>query len=388
MHKVKDDKVTKYLLHKQHLLPSSLAESVHDVVKDIIALHATSASTPYLSLYERMAQFQRGLLDRELYVNRNLIRLSSMRHTLFILPATLAPMVFQATRSQKFERDRYLKVWGIPHSEYQRIADSIYEALKDGPQPLRIIKQNISPGLIRTIELPAGKQVARMTNVNVVMTVLVQEGKVFSEKYSDSLLTRHANRYALMRTVYPRLNLESVNPEEAQVQLVKRYISVFGPITEEDAIWWTGVGKSQIQTALAALEPELEPIRIKGYTHDYVMLKSDFLAMKRFKAPRALPVLLLPYEDSFTKGYGLRDRFVESEHEDHVYVGGEAQPSVWVNGKIIGIWNRVFETPGEPLTIQLFRGIGRKEKTALTNKAHAMLQMMTGKDGQVVLKTP
>ncbi|MHA2405190.1 MAG: winged helix DNA-binding domain-containing protein [Candidatus Hermodarchaeia archaeon] len=388
MPKVKDDTVSKYLLHKQHLLDSSLADSVLDVVNDILGLHATSASTPYLSLFARMKQFQRGLLDRELYVNRKLIRLSSMRHTLFILPTTLAPIVFQATRAAKFESERYLKVWGIPHSEFQRIADSIYEALKDGPQPLRIIKQTISPGLIRTIELPAGKQVARMSNVNVVMTVLVQQGKVFSEKYSDSLLTRHANRYALRRTIYPQLDLESVNADEAQLQLVKRYIGIFGPVTEEDAIWWIGVGKGQIRTALAALEPELEPIQIKGYPHEYVMLKSDYKTMKRFKAPRTLPALLLPYEDPFTKGYWFRDRFVKSEHENQVYVKGEAQPTVWVNGKIIGTWNRVFEKPGETLTIQLFRGIGRKEKTILTNKAHAMLQMMTRKDGQVVLKTP
>ncbi|MHA2405883.1 MAG: DNA glycosylase AlkZ-like family protein, partial [Candidatus Hermodarchaeia archaeon] len=96
----------------------------------------------------------------------------------------------------------------------------------------------------------------------------------------------------------------------------------------------------------------------------------------------------LPYEDPFTKGYWFRDRFVKSEHENQAYVKGEAQPTVWVNGKIIGTWNRVFEKPGETLTIQLFKGIGRKEKTILTNKAHAMLQMMTRKDGQVVLKTP
>jgi hypothetical protein len=117
------------------------------------------------------------------------------------------------------------------------------------------------------------------------------------------------------------------------------------------------------------------------------MLKTDFRAMKRFKAPRTLPALLLPYEDSYPKGYWFRDRFVKSEHENQVYIKGEAQPTVWVNGKIIGTWNRVFEKPGETLTIQLMRGIGRKEKTILTNKAHAMLQMMTRKDGQVVLKT-
>ena len=387
MQKVKADKVSKYLLHKQHLLPTSHGDTVLAVINDIVALHATSASTPYLSLFARMTQFHRGLLDRELYANRTLIRLHSMRRTLFIVPITTAPMIFQATSTSKASIDSYLKTWGIPHSEYQRLADSIYEALKDGPQPLRIIKQSISPGLIRTIELPAGKQVARMTNVNVVMTILAQQGKVFSEKYSDPILTRHANRYALMRTVYPKLDLDSISPEDAQTQLVKRYIEVFGPVTEQDILWWTGLNKGLIRSALVALEPELLPIQIKGTKDDYLMLQTEYAQLKRFKAPRAFPVLLLPYEDPYSKGYLLRYRLVKADHEQQVYIRGEAQPTIWVNGKIIGTWNRTFEKPGDPLNLQLFQRIGRSEKTAIMNKAHAMIQMMTDKDGKVVLKT-
>jgi hypothetical protein len=245
----------------------------------------------------------------------------------------------------------------------------------------------MSPGLIRTIERPVGKQVARMTNVNVVMTILVQHGKVFSEKYSDPILTRHENRYALMGTVYPQLDLESISPEDAQIQLVKRYIQVFGPVTEDDAAWWTGLGKTRIRTAMAALEAKLISLQIKGNSEEYIMLNSDFTAMKRFKGPRKLPILLLPYEDPYPKGYQLRNRLVKSEHEDQAYIRGEAQPTVWANGKIIGIWNRVFDKPGDSMTIQLFEGIRRNEKTTLTDKAHAMIQMMTDKDGKVVLKT-
>ncbi|MFX1319177.1 MAG: winged helix DNA-binding domain-containing protein [Promethearchaeota archaeon] len=379
--------MSKYLLHKQHLLHTSLANTVLEVVNDIIALHATSATSPYLSLFARMAKFQRGSLDRELYANRNLIRLASMRRTLFILPTATAPMVFQATRAAKATSAEQLKVWGIPQSEYQRIADSIYAALKDGPQPLRIIKQSMSPGLIRTIKLPVGKQVASMTNINVVMTILVQHGKVFSEKYTDPILTRHENRYALMGIVYPQLDLESISHEDAQVQLLKRYIEVFGPVNEEDAAWWTGIGKSQIRTAMALLEPELVQIQIKGSLGEYVMLESDFAAMKKFKAPRSLPALLLPYEDPYPKGYSIRNRLVKPEHEDKVYIRGEAQPTVWVNGKIIGTWNRVFDNPGDAMTIQLFQSIGRSEKTTITTMAQAMFQLMTRKDGKVVLKT-
>lgn len=86
--------VTQYVLYKHHLLESFQTESILQVVNDIIALHATSAGTPYLSLFARMKNFQRKYLDEEFYVKRNLIRLQAMRGTLFITSIQLAPLLY------------------------------------------------------------------------------------------------------------------------------------------------------------------------------------------------------------------------------------------------------------------------------------------------------
>ena len=42
--------VNSYLAHKQHLLPASRLADVVQVTRDIVALHATDATGPYLSL--------------------------------------------------------------------------------------------------------------------------------------------------------------------------------------------------------------------------------------------------------------------------------------------------------------------------------------------------
>ncbi|MFX1300827.1 MAG: winged helix DNA-binding domain-containing protein [Promethearchaeota archaeon] len=387
MKKVKDDVAAKYQLHKQHLLDQSKADTVLEVVENILGLHATSASTPYLSLFARMKQFQRSMLDQELYIRRNLIRLGFMRRTLFIMTTKLAPIAFQATRLSEAQTMQLLEGWNIPHSEYQRLAESVYATLKDGAQPLRIIKQAMSPRLVRTLERQIGTNVSRMTNVNIALTVLMQQGKVFSEKYRDPIMTQHENRYALTRTVYPHLNLEPLTTEEAQIQLVKHYIRRYGPVTEQDVAWWTGLGKTKIQTIMTTLESELLPIRIKKHSEDYVMLETDFNILKKFKAPRTLPLILLPYEDPFPKGYQLRNRLVTTEHEKHVYIGGQAQPTVFVKGKIVGTWNRVFEEPGETITVQLFQRIGRAEKNAIILRGKALGTLMTRKDCDVIIKT-
>ena len=47
---VKVPLVNSYLAHKQHLLPASHLSDVVQVTRDIVALHATGATGPYLSL--------------------------------------------------------------------------------------------------------------------------------------------------------------------------------------------------------------------------------------------------------------------------------------------------------------------------------------------------
>jgi len=89
---------TQYILHKHHLLPSSKGESIIQVVNDIIALHATSVGTTYLSLFARMRNFKRRDLDEEFYKKRKLLRLRAMRGTLFITSTELAPIIYQAVR--------------------------------------------------------------------------------------------------------------------------------------------------------------------------------------------------------------------------------------------------------------------------------------------------
>ncbi|MEN6378366.1 MAG: hypothetical protein ABFD15_02140 [Methanofastidiosum sp.] len=59
-------KINNLLLRKQHLSSEAKIQSIPQVTKDIWGLHATYASTPYLSLFNRVINFRKESLDREL----------------------------------------------------------------------------------------------------------------------------------------------------------------------------------------------------------------------------------------------------------------------------------------------------------------------------------
>ncbi|MDL5503614.1 MAG: crosslink repair DNA glycosylase YcaQ family protein, partial [Candidatus Methanoperedens sp.] len=92
------EEINQFVLHKQHLAEHSKGERkfLVDVVKDICGLHAQVASTPYLSLWNRIDNFQHEDLSTELYERKSLIKIWGMRATLHIIPADHVVEYYQA----------------------------------------------------------------------------------------------------------------------------------------------------------------------------------------------------------------------------------------------------------------------------------------------------
>jgi hypothetical protein len=63
--------VNHFVSRKQHLTDDSWTDDIFQIVKDVGGLHATSPTTPYLSMFSRAKDFTREKLDEELYVKRN-----------------------------------------------------------------------------------------------------------------------------------------------------------------------------------------------------------------------------------------------------------------------------------------------------------------------------
>ena len=91
------DQVNHLVLCKQHLAGKSGTASIVQIVRDIGGLHATSATTPYLSLFSRMRNFKKEALDEELYLKKNLGKIRCIRKTVFILSKDVIPVAFAAT---------------------------------------------------------------------------------------------------------------------------------------------------------------------------------------------------------------------------------------------------------------------------------------------------
>jgi hypothetical protein len=117
----------------------------------------------------------------------------------------------------------------------------------------------------------------------------------------------------------------------ARAELVRRWLRVFGPGTRDDIKWWTGWSLAATKKALAAIdtvEVDLDGGRI-GY------LLSDDLEPSETPEPW---VALLPALDATTMGWTDRDWYLGGYRAALFDNAGNAGPTIWVDGRIVGGW--------------------------------------------------
>jgi hypothetical protein len=119
--------------------------------------------------------------------------------------------------------------------------------------------------------------------------------------------------------------------DEARAELVRRWLRAFGPGRRDDVRWWTGWTVGATRQALAgagAVEVDLDEGGI-GY-----VLPDDLDPVEQ---PEPW-VALLPALDATTMGWTDRDWYLGPHRPKLFDSSGNAGPTVWVDGRVVGGW--------------------------------------------------
>ena len=359
--------LNRFVLAKHHLARRTNADDLVQVVRDVAGLHATSSTTPYLSLLARVRGFKKAQLDEAIHSSRLLARIRCVRKTIYIhdtesLPAgfgATAPMVIKASR-------RYAAAQGISADDYDAISKRIC-------------------GLLEGRELPAaaiGAALGAGTSVSAILTLMCDEGLLIRTSPEKGWRDRRL-RYALFREWFPGVELGGMSEEKAVVALVRLHVAAFGPVTSEDIVWWTGLGKRKVHRALAALESELAEVRATGDGVSMLMLRSDRLAPVATAAPAEPVVNLLPVLDPYLMGYRERGRYLDAQDRDWVFDrSGNATSTILIDGRVAGVWDLQDATDsGQPLVkLFFFRRLSGDEQDPVRTEAAAVGRFITERE--------
>ena len=324
MHYLRLDQVNRFLLGKQHLAPETKGSDILDVVNDICALHATGATSPYLSLWSRMSTFQREQLDTELYERQRLTRLICMRSTMHIVVSQQLPVFFQATR-ERLQRGflrlagRLLVQAGLCQEggeteALERLQQQILDVLA-GQWPCTVseLSEQVPELAARLKYSPTQPYEGGFSLGSRLVPGMCVLGHLARARPRGTWRS-NLHRYAPLALWLPDVDLDAIAPDEAQVCLIRQYLAALGPSTVEDIAWWSGFSKTEIVRALSLLGQDVARCGIEGLGENHVMLAENLQRVADTEVGSESIVNLLPVLDPYIMGYKDRRRFLDPEH--------------------------------------------------------------------------
>jgi hypothetical protein len=206
------------------------AGAMLEVVARIAGLHAQVMSSAELTLVARVDGLEPDPVRRALWEERTLVKTWAMRGTLHLLPSAEFPL-WQAALSTRrgYLAGAWLKAFGVTRPELERLIDAVGDAL-DG----RMLTRE---------ELAA--RVGELTGSERLGGKLRESwGAMLKPAASRGRLCFAPNQGQQVRFTRPDTWLDGWrdhDPDDAMLQVTRRFLAASGPVTWEDFARWWGI---------------------------------------------------------------------------------------------------------------------------------------------------
>ncbi len=350
-------RVNRHLLQKQHLSAEAANTDIVQIVRDIYGLHATNATTPYISLFARAGDFTRDRLERELYVQKSLGKIRCVRTTVHVLPRETIPIAFAATRCLvEISSETFLRyTGGVTREQYEETSREILHILRGEGLSTALIKKRLGTGL----------------NVSPIVNLMCDQGLLVRGR-SDKGWKSNTHTYYVFCEYFPGMDLAAMDPVRAREMTVRQYLSAYGPATVKDISWWSGFTLTEVRRILRLLGEEVTEVAISELEGTYIMLAADRDALQHCQPTPEPAVNLLPALDPYLQGYKERQRYLDREHHDMAFDrSGNSTSTILVDGRVAGVWD-LADGPRPAVKLFLFRPPDGKVLHLLESRARAM----------------
>ena len=331
---------------------ASRAATVEEAAGSVVGLHSSDPATVYLSSWTRVDGFEPADLEDALYDRRSLVRMLGMRRTLFVVPVDLAPVMHEACTKALIPGQRARLVRML---EEQRVAptgrgeawlaevaaETLAAIAARGEATARELTADV-PELGAKLTFGQGKTWAGTVGVSTrVLFLLATEGVIVRTR---PLGRWTSGQYRWATTEHwLGAQLRGIDHAEACSELLGRWLRSFGPATMTDIRWWTGWSAALAKRTLGAIDA----VRVRLADDVGFVLTDD---LDRFDDADPW-VALLPGLDPTAMGWKDRGWYLGDRATDLFDRNGNAGPTVWANGRVVGAWA---QTDQGEVVVELF----------------------------------
>ncbi|MFI6938323.1 winged helix DNA-binding domain-containing protein [Streptomyces sp. NPDC050418] len=342
-------------LDRQMLLERRAVDSV-EAVRQLGALQAQSPASPYLALWNRVADFDAGALDAA-FADGRVVKASLLRITLHAVHAEDYP-AFHAAMASSLRASR---LYDRRFTDTALTAEDADALLADLTPYLRSERTNAD------VEAEVLRRVGE--GCERAWWALRTYASLHHTPTGGPWSFGHRNAYRLAPG--PR----DLTPEEGVRHLLLSYLRAFGPATVQDFARFTLLTGATVRKAVDGLGDALVTVGGTARTPLYDLPGATVPAEDTPVPPR-----LLPMWDSSLLAHVLPGRFMPAEYRPAaVRRNGDVLPCLLVDGTVAGVWRAL----DGGLELTAFRRLTAAEWRGLTEEAEGLIGFLADREPRV-----
>ena len=381
------NQVAAWRVSQHHLLGRLPAAALAAVAGDMAGVQAQLLSAAQISLWTRVHNLQVTEFEKALN-DHLLVKAACMRQTQFLVPSEQLSVFVRGSARRAEKAIRWTRGKGVSDRTIEAAIEAVLNVL-DQPRTrpeiaeqvcrilgvqAQIINGGIGWGSRRQVDaVPIG-------DINFPIVFLLQlvaaRGVVCSGP-------NRGNEPTFVRAGAWITGWQDMPREQAEVSLLRKYLSAFGPATAADFALWSGMTLTEAHLIWTQVQDDLAAVNIEGWSAEVLRNDLDELEQAKFERPL---VRLLPYFDTFLLGHKNRDHLVTREYQPQIYrPQGWIAPVVLENGRPIATWKHTRKGKNLQVKITKFGSISSGVMTQVQEEVQDLSRFLeaTSADIQV-----
>lgn len=307
-----------------------------------------------LALWNRTTGLTYPAFDDLLHRQRTLVKLWGQRHTLHLYPSHEWPLIHGALAGRLTWWERQAVKNGVDPTAYRATLEHLAGLLRE--------RGTLGRSDLRASDLELDEE--HFSSWGGIFASLVREGHA-----CHAGQVGNEGRFAHRELWLPDLVWNPPPSLEANSELARRYLAVYGPATVQDLAYWRGASVSEARRWLAALGDEVTEVDVEGQT--LLAIRSDVEMLHETPPAReAWPVRLLYRFDALLLGVKEKSWIVDPVYYNRVWrPAGHIEGSVLDHGRISGTWRYDWKGRGLVVSVSPFDSWPQHVQTAAESHA-------------------
>jgi len=365
------EQINAWRMKRQYLAGRAERKQRLEVVSRLTGLHAQLMSAAGLALHARVEGLQPDDVEEDLWQKRSLVKTWLMRGTLHLVRADELPLfstALNASVADFYRRPSWLKYHQVSAAEVEAILDGVRETLGE-------------KGMTR--EELAEKLAAHAGSPRLRELLLSGWGALLKPAALAGEICFGPNQGQNVTFVHPERWLggwEPVDPQQAVVEVLRRYLNAYGPSSMDEFGRWWGVDPAKAKKLFKALGDEVEAVEVEGWPAWALASSLEEMAA----AQPGKCVRLLPFFDQYTIAVARHSQYLlPAAYKERVYrTQGWIAPVVLVNGRMAGVWEHEKQRTQVLVKVELFEAVSKAVKTEIEAEAQRIGEFL-GAEAQV-----